>query len=151
MKSLHLSLALALLTVSAGVACAQTATQAPAPQTTAIIDPPIVPAPPPPAPPPASDLTMPKWSEFPVPPKNVPTPADIAVRVKSENDAAKAFSAEVAGLHWDPDVADTFKAQTVSRLDPAMYKAVDKPMDAASIAAYGADLRRQATPPPVAN
>ncbi len=151
MKFLHLSLAVVLVGVSAGVVHAQTAIQAPAPQTTAIIDPPIVPAPPPPAPPPASDLTMPKWSEFPVPPKDVPTPSDIAVRVNAENDDAKAFNAEVAGLNWDPDVAETFKAQTVARLDPDMYKAVDKPMDAASIEAFGNDLRRQATPPPVAN
>ncbi len=149
-------LALTLM-VSAGAVHAQTADQAssktpaPPPQTTAIIDPPIVHAPPPPDAPSKDNLTMPKWSEFPVPPTDVPTVSDIAARVSVQTDARTSLTAEVAALRWDGDVGQTFHDTTVSRLDPDMLKPVDAPMSADAIAAFGASLRKQAAPPPVAN
>lgn len=149
MRFAHLMSGLALV-VCAGAVHAQ-ATPPSTPQTTAVIDPPIVAAPPLTAPPPVSSLTMPKWSEFPVPPTGVPTPKDIAVQVKMQTDTAAALTAEVANLHWDGDAAEPFKAQTVARLDPDMLKPVDEQMSAEAIEAFGADLRRKAVPPPVAN
>ncbi len=120
-------------------------------KTTAIVDPPIEQAPVIPAPAPVSGLTMPKWSEFPVPPKDVPTPADIAVEVKTQNDKARGLTNEVAALNWDPEDAETVRKETVARLDPDMMKPLDQPMSATAIEAFAADLRRKAVPPPVAN
>lgn len=128
----------------------QTSPQTP-PQTTAIIDPPITPTPAVPDAAPASSLTMPKWSEFPLPPKNVPTKADIAADVKEQNAKATRLSAQVAGLKWDPEVAEPFRKQLLSRIDPAYLKPIDAPMSLDAIEALGADLRRRAVPPPVAN
>ena len=145
-------LTLALM-VAAGAADAQTPAKAPAPppQTTAVIAPPVVPAPAIPAPPSSDNLTMPRWSEFPVPPTDVPTVKDIAARVKTQTDSRTSLSTEVAALRWDSDVAQSFHDATLSRLDPDMLKPIDSPMSSAAIEAFGAALRKQATPPPVAN
>ena len=119
----------------AGGALAQPAKKAPNPDTagwtpppvTAPVDmPPVVPAPSITAPAAKVDnLPFPKWSEFPVPPTNVPTPRDIAQRVKTENDKGKTFNAEVKALVWDKDVPEPFAEATRGRMDPEFSKQVD--------------------------
>ena len=136
--------------ISFGAVHAQTAAAAPQ-QTTAVIDPPIVTAPPIPPATPKNDLTMPKWSEFPVPPKDVPTVTDIAARVKTQDELRKQLTAEVAALQWDGDDPQKFQTASVARIDPAMLQPVDTPMSAAAIEAFGNEMRQRAVPPPIVN
>ena len=150
MKFAHVLPVVAILAIG-HPAAAQTAPDAQVAPVTAVIDPPIERAPPVPAAPANGNLTMPKWSEFPVPPKNVPTLGDIAAEVKAQTDRRQALDSEVAALTWDGDVAETFKAQTVARLDPEAYRPIDPALSTPEIEAFAAGLRRRAVPPPVAH
>ena len=118
-----------------GAASAQTTKKPPNPDTAGWTPPPVTPpvvmpqlVPAPPVAPPApkvDNLPFPKWSEFPVPPVNVPTLPEIAQRVKAENDKGKAFIAEVNALVWDKDVPEPFAEAVRSRMDPEFSKPVD--------------------------
>lgn len=151
-----IALAVCAASLALGSAHAQTTTQGakpatPAPPTTAVIDPPLVPTPAVPPAAPKDDLTMPKWSEFPVPPKDVPTQATIKTRVDSEETLRDKLTAEVNALHWDGDVAETYQAATKARIDPEMLKPIDAPMSSDAIEAFAAQARKRAVPPPIVN
>ncbi len=109
--------------------------------------PPVVPAPPIVSPAAKSDnLSFPKWSEFPVPPTDVPTLPEIAQRVKVQNNNAKVFTAEVNALVWDKDVPEPFAEAVRGRMDPEFSKPVD-------VVQAQKDLRdllsHQVVPPPI--
>ncbi len=150
MRFAHLLMSGLALAGYAGVVHAQNATQ-PAPQTTAIIDPPIVSAPPLSAPPPVSSLTMPKWSEFPVPPTNVPTPAVFAARVQAATARQVQLSREMAAITWDNDIGEPFAAASRNRFKADKLKPIDPALSTDQINAYAASVRQRAAPPPVVN
>ncbi len=116
-----------------GIGVAQTAPAKPDPAgwvappvTTPEVLPPVAPAPPVATPAAKSDnLPFPKWSEFPVPPTDVPTIPEIAQRVKVENDHGRMFTAEVNALVWDKDVPEPYAEATRNSLDPELSKPVD--------------------------
>jgi len=109
--------------------------------------PPVVPAPPIVAPAAKADnLPFPKWSEFPVPPTEVPTLPEIAQRVKVQNDNAKVFTAEVNALVWDKDVPEPFAEAVRGRMDPEFSKPVDLVQEQKDIREV---LSHQVVPPPI--
>ncbi|MFT4075676.1 MAG: hypothetical protein QM647_09100 [Asticcacaulis sp.] len=94
--------------------------------------------------------TMPKWSEFPVPPTDVPTAREIKAQVHATKTKGKQLKAEVAALVWDDTVAETFAADAKSRIDPAQAGPIDTDLTPAQIDAMAADLRKRgAAPPPI--
>ena len=96
-----------------------------------------------------SQSSFPKWSEFPVAPKNVPTPADFAQRVQMQSVQAQALKTEVAAIVWDTGTAEDLAAKSKGRLNPVFMKPVDQAMSQADIEALAASLRKRATPPPI--
>ena len=119
-----------------------------APPVIAPVDmPPLVPAPPVNVPAPKADnLPFPKWSEFPVPPTDVPTVAEIAQRVKSQNDLNKAFNARLNALVWDNYVPEAFAETTREAMNPEY----SKPVDMAETQKEMQDiLSHQVVPPPI--
>lgn len=119
-----------------------------APPATVPVDmPPLVPPPPIVAPAAKTDnLPFPKWSEFPVPPTDVPTVSEIAQRVKTQNDLNKAFNAKVNALVWDDFVPEAFAVKTRDAMNPEY----SKPVDQAETQKEMRDiLSHQVNPPPV--
>ena len=94
--------------------------------------------------------TAPRWSEFPAPPENVPTAADIRMKVNAELVKQKQLQAELATLVWDPQEPDKIYADAVSHIDPAHLAPVDTAMTPAQADAYAQALRTKAAPPPIA-
>lgn len=104
-----------------------------------------------PDPAPRADMdTMPKWSEFPVPPANITTAAEFKADVTATLEKRKQLGTEVRALVWDDTVPDTFAAEARGRIDPAFSGPVDSQLTPAQIDAMAAELRKRAAPPPVA-
>lgn len=93
--------------------------------------------------------TLPKWSEFPAPPTDVPTVAEIAQRVKTQTAASAQLKAEVSRLVWDNTPIEPFAAATRRRLDPAYIQRLDRQLSMQEIEALATELRRRAAPPPM--
>ncbi|MDV6329401.1 hypothetical protein [Asticcacaulis sp. 201] len=94
---------------------------------------------------------MPKWSEFPVPPAHVPTPAEIRRNVGETDAKGRQLGMEIRALVWDNNNPEAFAANALNRLDQNFSKPIEGALSPAEINALGADLRRRAAPPPIAN
>jgi hypothetical protein len=103
------------------------------------------------APPSPSLSTMPHWSEFPVPPTDVPTAADIKERVDAQIVARDLLRAQFRALPWDAFEPEALAAAIHAQINPAMLTPVDAPMTAEQLESMGAALRAKAAPPPIAN
>jgi hypothetical protein len=101
------------------------------------------------APPPQADLnSMPKWSEFPVPPTNVTTAAEFQADVSKALEKRQQLRTEVRALVWDNTVPENF-AEARDRIDPAFTAPIEAQTTPAEINALADELRKRATPPPV--
>lgn len=101
--------------------------------------------------PPANLNTMPKWSEFPVPPTNVPTAKQVKAQVDITQAKGRQLKAEVDALVWDDTKAEPFAADAKSRIDPAQAAPVDAHLTPAQIDAMAADLHKRGEAPPPIN
>jgi hypothetical protein len=102
------------------------------------------------APQPRSDLnTMPKWSDFPVPPTNVTTNAEYQADVNETLAKRRQLRTEVRALVWDGTVPESYAKAARDRLDPAQMTPIDPQTTPAQIDALAAELRKRAAPPPV--
>ena len=102
------------------------------------------------APQPQADInSMPKWSEFPVPPANITTPAEFRADVTQTLQKRRQLRTEARALVWDNTVPETFAANARDRIDPAHMAPVDAQTTPAQIDALAAELRKRAAPPPV--
>jgi hypothetical protein len=101
------------------------------------------------APPPQADInSMPKWSEFPVPPTNVTTAAEFQADVSEAQEKRQQLRTEVRALVWDNTVPENF-AEARDRIDPAFTAPIEAQTTPAEINALADELRKRATPPPV--
>jgi len=106
------------------------------------------PAAPPPTP--QADInTMPKWSEFPVPPTNITTPAEFQADVTETQAKRQQLQTETSALVWDDTVPEPFAADARGRIDPAHTAPIEAETTPAQIDAMAAELRKRAAPPPV--
>ena len=99
----------------------------------------------------AANQSFPKWSEFPLPPTEVPTVAEIKVKVAEQNALRDQLTSEVAAIVWDKDDPNLFYTNANSRIDPKFLQPLDASLPPTALDAYGADLRKKATPPPIVN
>ena len=95
--------------------------------------------------------SMPKWSEFPLPPENVPTPAELLAKVTETKDQRKQLRTEVRALVWDESDPNVFAETAHGQINPSLAGPVDGTSSVAEIEALAAELRRRAAPPPVVN
>ncbi len=103
-----------------------------------------------PTPQPQADInTMPKWSEFPVPPTNITTPAEFQADVTQTLQKRQQLQSETSALVWDDTVPETFAEDARGRLDPAHLAPIDAQVTPAQIDAQAAELRKRAAPPPI--
>jgi hypothetical protein len=101
-------------------------------------------------PPPQADInSMPKWSEFPVPPTNITTAAEFKADVTETQARRQQLRTETRALVWDDTVPETFAADARGRIDPVLSGPVDAQVTPAQIDAMAAELRKRAAPPPV--
>jgi hypothetical protein len=104
------------------------------------------------APPPSPSLnSMPRWSEFPVAPTDVPKAADIKQRVDTQLALREQLRAQFYALPWDTFQPDAMAAAVHAQIDQAMLMPVDTPLTPDQLESLGAALRAKAAPPPVAN
>ncbi|ESQ77047.1 hypothetical protein [Asticcacaulis sp. YBE204] len=104
----------------------------------------------PPAPAPQAH-DFPKWSEFPPPPKDVPTAAEIKTRVLEMQGVGISVQKTIDAIVWDLDQQpQAFITKANARIDPILG-APAKPMDMGELNAFVNKLRVRATPPSVAN
>ncbi|WP_155914645.1 hypothetical protein [Asticcacaulis sp. AC460] len=94
---------------------------------------------------------IPKWSDFPAPPGDVPTVAEFAQRVKTQTAASDKLAAEVRVLVWDKEQPEPYAAASIARINPVYLKPVDAIMTVEQIERLAEDLRRRAVPPPMAD
>ncbi len=125
-----LSICLTVLTVSTTSALAQTAPDS--------------------APPPALS-TIPRWSEFPAAPTNVPTPQVFSTRVKAATASQVQLSREMAAITWDSDIGEPYANASRARLKADKMKPIDPALTVDQINAFAASVRQRAVPPPVVN
>lgn len=93
--------------------------------------------------------TMPKWSEFPVPPVNVTTSAEFQAEVTETLQKRQQLRTEARALVWDDTVPETFATDARARIDSAHSGPIDAQTTPAQIDALAAELRKRAAPPPV--
>ncbi|MGN6365301.1 hypothetical protein [Asticcacaulis taihuensis] len=100
---------------------------------------------------PQADInSMPKWSEFPVPPTNITTPAEFQAAVTDTLAKRQQLKTETDALVWDDIVPETFAADARGRIDPAHTAPIEaQTTTPAQINALAEDLRKRAAPPPV--
>ncbi|MDC7681772.1 hypothetical protein PQU92_00660 [Asticcacaulis sp. BYS171W] len=91
---------------------------------------------------------FPTWSEFPPPPENVPTAAEIKGRVLDIQGIGGALQRTVDAIVWDLDPAARITTAANARIDP-LLGAPAKPVDPVELEAFASKLRARATPPPV--
>jgi hypothetical protein len=94
---------------------------------------------------------MPRWSEFPAPPQDVPTAADIKRRVEAEKAKQRQLSTEVAALVWDKQEPDLIAGQAREAIASTLPAPVDDILSPEQLQAFVAKLRAEAVPPPVAD
>ena len=92
----------------------------------------------------------PRWSEFPKVPKNVPTVADFAGRVRKEEADSGVIDAIGRSIVWEKYQPDAIAADANARIDPAKLAPVDPELTPAQTEALAQSLRDQVTPPPLA-
>ncbi|MCR6661029.1 MAG: hypothetical protein NVV72_17480 [Asticcacaulis sp.] len=103
-----------------------------------------------PAAPQADINSMPKWSEFPVPPTDITTPAEFQAAVTETLGKRQQLKTETDALVWDDTVPETFAADARGRIDPAHTAPIEaQTTTPAQINALAEDLRKRAAPPPV--
>lgn len=101
---------------------------------------------------PAANInSMPKWSEFPLPPENVPTPAELLAKVTETKNQRQQLRTEVRALVWDESDPNVFAETARDKINPSLAGPVDGTSSVAEIEALAAELRRRAAPPPVIN
>ncbi|MGA9658407.1 MAG: hypothetical protein WBQ60_04820 [Asticcacaulis sp.] len=101
--------------------------------------------------PPAANLnSMPKWSEFPVPPKDVPTAADIRQKVLVAENKRRQLNTEVDAIVWDEGDPDAYAKAAFAKIDPEKSEALSLYTTPEAMDARAAELRRRAAPPPIA-
>lgn len=93
--------------------------------------------------------TMPKWSEFPVIPDDVPTAADIKKRVESLKTVQRSLNAEVDAMVWDPQEPEKIAAEGRQEIASTLPPPVDEVMTPEQLEAFAAGLRAKAAPPPL--
>lgn len=94
-------------------------------------------------------MTMPKWSEFPKAPKNVPTIPDFAGRVHKEEGDSAQLDAIGRAIVWEKFQPAAIAADANARIDPAKITPIDPELTPAQTEALAQSLRTQATPPPL--
>lgn len=101
---------------------------------------------------PAANInSMPKWSEFPLPPEKVPTPAELLAKVTETQNQRRQLRTEVRALVWDESDPNVFAETAHGQINPSLAGPVDSTSSVAEIEALAAELRRRAAPPPVVN
>ena len=99
---------------------------------------------------PQADInSMPKWSEFPVPPTDITTPAEFQAAVTDTLAKRQQLKTETDALVWDDTVPETFAADARGRIDPAHTAPIEAQTTPAQIDALAEELRKRAAPPPV--
>jgi hypothetical protein len=95
--------------------------------------------------------SMPKWSEFPLPPEKVPTPAELLAKVTETQNQRRLLRTEVRALVWDESDPTVFAETARDKINPSLAGPVEATYSVAEIEALAAELRRKAAPPPVVN
>ena len=95
--------------------------------------------------------TMPRWSEFPAPPTDVPTAADIKRRVEAEKAKQRQLNAEVSALVWDKHEPEAIAGRARQDIASSLPAPVDEILTPEQLQAFVTKLRAQAVPPPVAD
>jgi len=95
--------------------------------------------------------TMPRWSEFPAPPTDVPTAAEIKRRVDAEKAKQRQLNAEVAALVWDKQEPEAIASAARQEIASTLPPPVDEILTPEQLQAFVTKLRAQAVPPPVAD
>lgn len=93
--------------------------------------------------------TMPRWSEFPAPPADVPTPAEIKRRVEAEKAKQRQLNVEVAALVWDKQEPEVIAGEARQEIANTLPPPADEILPPEQLEAFAAKLRAQAVPPPV--
>lgn len=93
---------------------------------------------------------FPKWSQFPPPPTDVPTPAQIKQQVVALKATAVNLQRTADALPWELKEPDAMAASANARIDPVLGAPVEAGVDNAAIENMAARLRARANPPPVA-
>jgi hypothetical protein len=93
---------------------------------------------------------MPRWSEFPHAPKNVPSVADFAARVHKEEADKGVVAAIGRAIVWEPFHPDAIVAAANAQIDPSKLAPIDPELTPAQTEALAQSLRAQVTPPPLA-
>jgi len=101
----------------------------------------------PPAPP---AMTMPRWSEFPQAPSDVPTVAEFARRVHAEEAARATLDSLGRAIVWETFEPAAIAAAASAQIDPSKLGPIDAEMTAQQSDALAQSLRDKATAPPVA-
>ena len=94
--------------------------------------------------------SFPKWSEFPPPPKDVPTPAQIRQQVVALKATAEQLQKTADALPWELKAPDAMAAAANARIDPVLGAPVQTGVDKVAVESLAARLRARAEPPPVA-
>lgn len=95
--------------------------------------------------------TMPRWSEFPAPPQNVPTAAEIKRRVEAEKAKQRQLNAQVSALVWDKQEPENIAGQARDDIASHLPPTVDDILTPEQLSTFVERLRTQAAPPPVAD
>lgn len=93
---------------------------------------------------------MPRWSEFPVAPTDVPAVGEFAQRVHTQEQNHAELVAGLRTIQWEPYQPAAIKAEATAAIDPSKLAPVDSEMTPAQTEALAQSLRTEATPPPVA-
>ncbi|MGN6424106.1 MAG: hypothetical protein ACTHLA_12440 [Asticcacaulis sp.] len=93
--------------------------------------------------------SMPRWSEFPVPPDHTTPLSEFAARVRSLNQMGAQLAHDEAQIHWPTITPEALHAQILARIDPAKMAPIDPMLSQKDIEAFAAKQRARATPPPV--
>ncbi len=101
-------------------------------------------------PPTPSSGVRPRWSEFPLTPKNVPSLADFAGRVHREETDSTVLDTIGRSIVWEIYQPDAIAAAANAAMDPSKMVPVDAEMTPAQTEALAKSLRDQDVPPPLA-
>jgi hypothetical protein len=85
---------------------------------------------------------LPHWAEFPVPPTDVPTPAQIRANVEKTQAAYGVVAEAVKRLTWDEGTPEAFGSMVRARMEKSFPQPYDKIISDADIEAFAAQMRR---------
>lgn len=91
----------------------------------------------------------PSWSDFPPPPTDIPTPADIKHEVLAIENSAARLQDTVAKIVWELSNPDAFSRTVTARVDPILGAPIATPLANAEVEAFAEILRRKAKAPPI--